>query len=253
MNETYRILLADEEGISRNSAAEILRQLGYSVDIANDATEAIEKISANRYDVLISDIALSGNKNMEFVLKANSIDCGIPIILMADHSTIDTAVIATKLSIAGYLAKPLDFDELIRVVKQCIAWKITYHTITEKRKRLNDWCNELDDIEKLFRAPIVAYRTESARSLHTACFKIAIGSLADFYRMTDALTTADRAASSGKTADLQNKLSITRNALIATIQELEESKHAFKSKRLGTLRKQLKAVLSVLDQDTMPD
>jgi hypothetical protein len=45
------------------------------------------------------------------------------------------------------------------------------------------------------------------------------------------------------------KLDLTRTALHETVTVLEETKHAFKSKRLGDLRRQLQGLLGVLEQD----
>jgi hypothetical protein len=49
--------------------------------------------------------------------------------------------------------------------------------------------------------------------------------------------------------ELLGKMDLTRAALQETVSALEESKHAFKSKRLGELRRQLQALLAILEKE----
>ena len=46
MNESNRILLADDEDLFRNTTAALLRKAGYTVDCASDAMEASKMLSA---------------------------------------------------------------------------------------------------------------------------------------------------------------------------------------------------------------
>jgi YesN/AraC family two-component response regulator len=251
MNHSHRILLADDEDLFRDTTAALLRKVGYAVDAVSGVEEAIGLLNKNRYDVLIADIRMPGNENLDLVLKTNESVRGLPIVLVTGYPTLETAVHAVNLAIAAYLIKPLDFDELLSIVRQCVARSMLRQAVAESRKRLALWNDDIAEIEKLLDEPILGDATEPANSMLATTFEMIAKSLAELKRATGVLTTADHPHNDGRTGELIGKLTLTRKALQQTIIELEESKHAFKSKRLGSLRRQLQVLVGILDQDTL--
>jgi Ca2+-binding EF-hand superfamily protein len=74
-------------------------------------------------------------------------------------------------------------------------------------------------------------------------------SMVDLRRIVEVLTAANQEVPQNDLAELVNRLNVTRDAVRDTINVLEESKRAFKSKRLGELRRQLQSVLNFLEQE----
>ena len=251
MKDSYRVLLADDEDLFRDTTADLLRKAGYACDCASDAAEAARLIAATRYDVLISDIKMPGNTDLQLVIKANELARGMPIILVTGYPALDTAVEAVHLPVVAYLIKPVDFDELLALIEQSVARSSLYCTVTESRKRMKLWGGELGELQEILQEPLKEGVAEPARSMLTTTFEIVAKSLLDLRRVTDVLAVTDKTLAPGETVGLLNKLDITRNALRETIGVLEESKQAFKSKRLGELRRQLQVLLGVLGQEKM--
>ena len=251
MKDPSRVLLADDEDLFRDTTADLLRKAGYACDCASDAAEAAGLIASTRYDVLISDIKMPGNAELQLVFKANELARGMPIILVTGYPTLDTAVEAVHSPVVAYLIKPVNFEELLALVEQSVARSSLYRTVMESRKRLKLWGEEMGGLQELLQGPLKEGVAEPARSMLTTTFEIVAKSLLDLRRVTEVLAVTDETIVPSETVGLLNKLDLTRNALRETISVLEESKQAFKSKRLGELRRQLQGLLGVLGHENL--
>ncbi|MDH3527617.1 MAG: sigma-54 dependent transcriptional regulator, partial [Gammaproteobacteria bacterium] len=83
-----------------------------------DGLEALRKIEASDYDVLILDIMMPNIDGMEVLRRAKETHPDIDIIMITGLSQIETAVRAMKLGAFDYLPKPFDPDELKLVVQR---------------------------------------------------------------------------------------------------------------------------------------
>ena len=60
----YRLLIAEDETKLREALGEYFIRLGYDVDLAADGLDAINRISENKYDLVILDIMKKKNKKL---------------------------------------------------------------------------------------------------------------------------------------------------------------------------------------------
>jgi len=111
-----RILIADDEEIVIRSCQRILSEDEYDIDTAENGLEAIEKVAANDYDMLILDIMMPKLTGMEVLQRVKETHPDIDVIMITGLNEIDTAVKAMKLGAFDYLPKPFDPDELEMVV-----------------------------------------------------------------------------------------------------------------------------------------
>jgi DNA-binding response OmpR family regulator len=248
MNERGKALLADDEELFRETTADLLRKAGYTCDCASDAAQAAQLICACCYDVLISDIKMPGNAALELVLQAKETAQGLPIILVTGYPTLQTAVRAVNLPVCAYLIKPIDFGDLLLLVQQCVIQRDLYRTAVQVQARLKLWDEEVAGLEAVLSQPLKQGVAEPARSLLATVFEGVAKSLTELRHVTECLAVADATMHPSETAALLDKLELTRHALRKTVRTLEESKNAFKSKRLGELRRQLQGLLGVLEQ-----
>ena len=66
MTELGRILFADDEETFLQASCDLLRREGYACDGVPDASAAMQKLAAKKYDLLIADIKMPGNAELEF-------------------------------------------------------------------------------------------------------------------------------------------------------------------------------------------
>lgn len=105
------LLVEDEIRLAKNIAL-WLKHENYSVDIAYDGEEAIQKISSE-YDIVILDLMLPKKNGFEVLEAVRKKGISIPIIILSAKGEIDDKVLGLKTGADDYLVKPFSFDELI--------------------------------------------------------------------------------------------------------------------------------------------
>ncbi len=120
MNRKPRILVIDDEAVARKNLSHILEKDAYEVMTAEDGRDALTKLSASTFDVVISDIKMPGVDGMEIL---ENIRLGQPdtrVIMVTGYATVPSAVEAMKKGAFSYLAKPFKLDEVRGAVRQAL-------------------------------------------------------------------------------------------------------------------------------------
>jgi len=114
------ILIIDDDIISRNMLRSTLNGAGYSVIVASDGDEGIEKAFEQLPGLIILDIMMPGKDGGEVarVLKDNPKTAGIPVIFLSSLITDKEKRIGGKYDIISFLSKPYNRDELLNEVKR---------------------------------------------------------------------------------------------------------------------------------------
>jgi len=107
MNE--RVLIVDDEEDLRYVYTRQLRGDGYLLDTAADGEEAIEKIRANEYAVILTDMRMPRKDGLAVIAAAREHLPDAEIIVLTGHGSLENALQAFKAgNIFEYLLKPLD-------------------------------------------------------------------------------------------------------------------------------------------------
>ncbi len=113
-------LIVDDSATERAILTGCLEQIGVDVLIATSGEEALEKIAATAPDLIILDVVLPGRSGFEICreLKGTDDTNQIPIILCSTKDTDMDRFWGKKQGADAYIPKPVDQEELIKVVKQ---------------------------------------------------------------------------------------------------------------------------------------
>jgi two-component system, NtrC family, nitrogen regulation response regulator NtrX len=114
------ILIVDDERAIRSTLKEILLFEKYEISEAENGDEAYQKIEANNYDAVISDIKMPKVDGMELLAKAQQIKPELPFIMISGHGTIELAVEATKKGAFDFIVKPPDLNRLLITVRNAL-------------------------------------------------------------------------------------------------------------------------------------
>lgn len=114
-----KILVVDDERAIRNTLKDILTYEKYEVDEAANAPEALEKIQASMYDVILCDIKMPGMDGMELLDKIKE-QSDAQVIMISGHGNIDTAVEAIRKGAYDYISKPLDLNRLLVTLRNAL-------------------------------------------------------------------------------------------------------------------------------------
>ena len=114
-----KILIIDDEAPIRRTLREILEYEKYNVEEAADGIEGLEKISNDKYDLILCDIKMPGKDGIEVLEEAMKLT-DTPVVMISGHGNIETAVEAIKMGAFDYIAKPLDLNRLLITLRNAM-------------------------------------------------------------------------------------------------------------------------------------
>ncbi len=114
-----KILVVDDEAPVREILKKGLSQMGgFSVEVAENGLEAIEKIEKDVFDLVLTDMKMPGMDGLELLKTIKGTWPDMMVILITAYGSIETAVEAMKMGANDYITKPIDLNELsIRISK----------------------------------------------------------------------------------------------------------------------------------------
>jgi two-component system response regulator (stage 0 sporulation protein F) len=123
-NNSFSILLAEDDEEMRSLLALMLRKEGYRVTECPNGVALLDMLSSfflpseehKNFDLIISDIRMPGITGMEILMGANELDNFPPIILITAFGDKETHMQAERLGAAALFDKPFDIDELLKKV-----------------------------------------------------------------------------------------------------------------------------------------
>ena len=118
MSNQARILVIDDDENITKVVAAILRDKGYSVDMASSGNEAIKKTQKNHYDLMLIDIRLPDIEGTELLTKIRDTTPKIRKIIVTGYPTLNNAVTAVNKGADAYVMKPFDVEKMLETVKE---------------------------------------------------------------------------------------------------------------------------------------
>lgn len=137
MNEqsTARILIADDEPLYLRTTGELLRKAGYDCVCVPDAYEALDAMSRQPFDLVLSDLNMPGNVKLELLQQGRQQWPQIPLIVVTGVPSLPTAIESIRLGIADYLLKPVRFEDLLSSVRRALAHRPDKPPLVERNEK----------------------------------------------------------------------------------------------------------------------
>jgi PAS domain S-box-containing protein len=115
MQRKKKILLIDDEEVIRLSFEREL-QPHYHVTLASGSEEALTILSENRFDLIVTDLVMSGIGGLDLLKRVKS-DCPeIGVIIITGYGEIQAVIEALRSGADDFLLKPFDVEELIKCI-----------------------------------------------------------------------------------------------------------------------------------------
>ncbi|MGH9970105.1 MAG: HD domain-containing phosphohydrolase [Pyrinomonadaceae bacterium] len=166
-SETSRILIVDDEPEITEILADLLSS-EHNCQTADSAEDALERLTENDFQLVISDITMPGMSGLEMLPRVKSISPNTVVVMISGMQTVESAIGALRLGAFDYLMKPFDLRQVEAVVKRALE----HHELIVAKQRYENHLEEL--VEQ-----------------RTAELDRALNSLEDAYRSTlKALTAA---------------------------------------------------------------
>lgn len=136
-----KILVIDDERAIRNTLKEVLEFEGYSVDIASDGHDGLEKALGGSYNLIFSDVKMPEMDGLEFLAAYHSGGQQVggedaPVVMISGHGTVETAVEALKNGAFDFIEKPIDLNRLLLTTKHALDHKSLVQETKVLRKKV---------------------------------------------------------------------------------------------------------------------
>jgi signal transduction histidine kinase/DNA-binding response OmpR family regulator len=135
MNHNAHILLVDDEKGMCDSLKTLLEMENYKVEATTDSGRALDLLGEVDFDLIITDIKMPKVSGLEILRKARSIDPYLEVILMTGYASLASAKEAVDQGAFGYLAKPIEFEELKITIARSLEKR---YTALEKERLLDE-------------------------------------------------------------------------------------------------------------------
>ena len=166
-NTKPRLLIVDDEAEVRSVLNDLLGDT-YQCSQAPSAEEALAQLQERDYQLVISDITMSGMSGLEMIPHVKVISPDTVIVMISGMQTIESAINALRLGAFDYLMKPFD----LRQAEAAVTRALEHYELVAAKRRYENHLEELVD-------------------QRTAELDEALGSLENAYRSTlKALTAA---------------------------------------------------------------
>ncbi|HOI74170.1 MAG TPA: sigma-54 dependent transcriptional regulator [Syntrophales bacterium] len=145
MAKRHRILIAEDDDMSRQNLKDLLEESGYEAVAFTDGKEAMDAYVTDRYDLVLTDLRMPRIDGLELLSFIKEINPDALVILITGYGTVNTAVDAMKMGAFDYITKPIREDRL----KISVNRALSFHKLKEENVVLRDHLKERFDLGKL--------------------------------------------------------------------------------------------------------
>ncbi len=161
-DRTSVLVVDDEDGI-RQALTRFLTRLGYDVQAASNAKEALELLPAHHPQAMLCDIRMPETSGVELLPKVLAQDPDLAVLMLTAIDEPRTAIECLKLGAYDYLIKPVDLEELELSLQHALRQR----QLEVDRRELEQWL-----------AREVAVRTRELEERSVALEEVALDALA---------------------------------------------------------------------------
>jgi len=118
-----KIFIIEDESDLVRALVMMLKSAGYQTACAVDGISAVDRVREEKPDLIILDICLPGCNGFEVFqqLRQDPATERIPIVFLTARSTVEDRQKARHLGAAGYIVKPFQWTNLIKLVQEVLA------------------------------------------------------------------------------------------------------------------------------------
>lgn len=159
--QSVHVLVVDDEGANLYSVSKTIQRMGYNVSEAISGEAALEMMRTQEFDVVLTDIRMSGIDGVELLRRIKEESPDAIVILMTGYASLGSAVEALRLGAHDYLIKPSSSQD----IRFSVARGVERSLNLKRRRRLLDAIKT--DVSELTRVDteIVSRNPETLRPL----------------------------------------------------------------------------------------
>jgi DNA-binding NtrC family response regulator len=121
-NQSYRVLLADDQSDIRDALRLLLKREGYETHGAASPADALAAIESREFDAVLMDLnyardTTSGQEGLDLLTRIQMLDSTLPVVVMTAWSSVEIAVEAMRRGARDFVQKPWENNRLLSIVR----------------------------------------------------------------------------------------------------------------------------------------
>jgi len=121
-NQSYRVLLADDQSDIRDALRLLLKREGYETHGAASPADALAAIESREFDAVLMDLnyardTTSGQEGLDLLTRIQMLDSTLPVIVMTAWSSVEIAVEAMRRGARDFVQKPWENIRLLSILR----------------------------------------------------------------------------------------------------------------------------------------
>jgi len=114
---SVRVLLVEDDKAAANMLAKGLRENGYTVDLARNGVEAVNKAHVSDYDIMLLDLMLPLKSGMEACAELRRSGFDAPVLMLTARDTLEDRIAGLDQGADDYVTKPFEYSELLARIR----------------------------------------------------------------------------------------------------------------------------------------
>jgi len=161
MESPKLLLVYDDETMARYIKEKVTANVGHSVSVEYTTGAALEMFKVNNFDIVMLRFGMPDINSVEFIKGVKKIDPDCVIIVFVEESDSEIPDETYKLSVYGFIAKPVNLEKLFFLVRKGIELRL----LLVANRRLNQSLQEQNISLQRQNALLARRMEESTKSL----------------------------------------------------------------------------------------
>lgn len=116
--EKTRVLIIDDEHDAREFLKNTLERKGFTVIIAEDGDDGLEKLQVLNIPIVICDIVMPKVDGIEFLKRVHACNVVVEVIMLTGQSNLSRCLSSIEHGACSYLIKPVDIQDLLEHIQR---------------------------------------------------------------------------------------------------------------------------------------
>src|SRR5438094_387740 len=143
-----RVLVVDDDPalLQALPAALRIRMDAVTVDTADSAAAALDRIAATDYDAIVTDIKMPGMDGVALLSEIRTRRPDTPVLMITGHGGHALAVQALRAGADDFIQKPIDRDQFVASLARAIQAHLQSRRVKDRQSALERCAGELESV-----------------------------------------------------------------------------------------------------------
>lgn len=136
--KSARILIVDDEQITRENLEHILKKEGYETMSAGNGIIALQELEKREFDIVLTDLKMQVVDGLQVLEKAKELYPDTEVVVITGYATVATAVEAMQKGAFYYLSKPVKIEDVRILVRQALEKRSLKKEVADLKQKIGN-------------------------------------------------------------------------------------------------------------------